>query len=108
TATEGVGNASIQIDRVGGSTGAVSVQFDTVAGGTATAGSQYTTTSQVVNFGAGVTTQSVNVPILDNSIAEGANRTVHLALRSPPGGPPPGPAAAALSRAASALRPHGA
>jgi subtilisin-like proprotein convertase family protein len=95
--TEGTANATITVERVGGSAGAVSATFNTVAGGTAVAGSQYTTTSQSVNFIAGQLSQTVNVPILDNVVVEGSNRTVNMTLSAPTGGASLGLAAAVLT-----------
>jgi subtilisin-like proprotein convertase family protein len=97
SASEGSGNATITVNRTGGSSGAVSAQFNTVAGGTAVAGSQYTTTSTPVNFADGQTSQTVNVPMLDNTTVEGANRTVNLALSAPTGGASLGLSSAVLA-----------
>ncbi len=49
------------------STATVTVNYQT-ADGSAAAGSQYTPTSGTLTFAPGVTTQTVNVPVLDNSL----------------------------------------
>jgi len=96
-AGEGDGTATITIDRTGGSTGAVSVQFQTLGTGTAVEGSQYSALTQTVNFGDGVTSQTVDVTVLDNAVVEGANRTVDLALNTVGGGATLGLSSAVLS-----------
>ncbi|MEM6501577.1 MAG: Calx-beta domain-containing protein [Cyanobacteria bacterium P01_C01_bin.89] len=86
TATEGTAtvNAAITITRTGNTTTPGSVSFAT-SNGTATAGSDYTAVNQVVAFAAGQTTQTVNVPVLSDSITEGTE-TVNLTLSGPSGG----------------------
>ena len=59
----------------------VSVNYAT-ANGTATAGSDYTATIGTLTFAPGVTTQVINIPILNNSLNE-ANEIFTLALSSP-------------------------
>ena len=76
--------ANITINRLRGSEGSVSVQF-TTSGGTATSGADYTDSSQVLVFGNGVTSQTVQIPIINDSIDE-PNETVNLALSNPIGG----------------------
>ena len=65
-------NASSQI---------VTVNYAT-ANGTALAGSDYTSTSGTLTFNAGVTSQTINIPILNDSLNE-ANETFTLNLTSP-------------------------
>lgn len=91
TATEGTAPATVQaainITRTGDTTTAGSVTFGTGTGGTATAGSDYTAvTSQVVNFAAGETTKTVNVPVLSDAITPEPDETVNLTLTAPTGG----------------------
>ncbi len=85
SATYSVGEAgptaSVTINRSRNTSSAASVQVAT-ANGTATAGSDYTAVSQPVNFAAGVTSQTVSIPITDDSLIE-SNETVSLALSSP-------------------------
>ena len=77
-------SATITVTRTGGSDGAVTVQYAT-ANGSATAGSDYTGTSGTLSFGAGETTKTFTVAILDDGLLEG-NETVNLQLSGPGGG----------------------
>ncbi|MFN9616251.1 MAG: Calx-beta domain-containing protein, partial [Dolichospermum sp.] len=63
------------------STQTITVQYAT-ANGTAIAGSDYTSTSGTLTFNPGVTSQVINIPILNDSINE-ANETFTLNLASP-------------------------
>jgi uncharacterized delta-60 repeat protein len=63
------------------STQTITVQYAT-ANGTAIAASDYTSTSGTLTFNPGVTSQVINIPILNDSINE-ANETFTLALSSP-------------------------
>ncbi len=82
---EAAGTAAIQLQRTGGSDGAVSVMFST-ANGTATAGEDYTATTTVVNWGDGDSSpKNVTVTILEDT-ADEPNETVALALTNPGGG----------------------
>ena len=73
--------ASVTITRSRNTLSSASVHFAT-ADGTATAVSDYTAVSQDVSFAAGQTSQTVDIPIIDDSLIEG-NETVSLALSSP-------------------------
>jgi hypothetical protein len=77
-------HATITVTRSGGSTGTVTVDYAT-SNGTATAGSDYTTASGTLTFADGVTSQTFDVPIIDDNLYEG-NETVNLALSNPQGG----------------------
>ena len=59
----------------------ITVQYAT-ANGTAIAGSDYTSTSGTLTFNPGVTSQVINIPILNDSLNE-ANETFSLTLNSP-------------------------
>ncbi|WP_016951150.1 Calx-beta domain-containing protein [Anabaena sp. PCC 7108] len=59
----------------------ITVQYAT-SNGTAIAGSDYTGTTGTLTFNPGVTTQVINIPILNDSINE-ANETFTLTLTSP-------------------------
>ncbi len=83
-APEFAGTAEIVVARTGGSDGTVTVNFAT-SNGTATAGSDYTATSGTLTFGPGVTQQSFNVTILNDSVLEDTE-TVNLTLSTPTGG----------------------
>ena len=63
------------------STQSITVQY-TTANGTATAASDYTSTSGTLTFNPGVTSQLINIPILNDAINE-ANETFSLTLSSP-------------------------
>jgi hypothetical protein len=78
TVGEGGGNAAITFTRTGGSVGPLSATV-TVTGGTATAGTDFAAGPYTVNFADGQTTATLNIPITDDTVAEG-NETVILAL----------------------------
>ena len=63
------------------STQTITVQYST-ANGTALAGLDYTTTSGTLTFNPGVTNQTINIPILSDSINE-TDETFSLTLTSP-------------------------
>ena len=77
-------NAVITVTRSGGNASGVSVSFAS-SNGSATAGADYTSTLTTVTFGAGESSRTVNVPILDDSLVEGAE-TVNLTLTNATGG----------------------
>lgn len=74
-------NASYTVTLSQASNQTVSVNYAT-ANGTATAGSDYTATIGTLTFAPGVTTQVLNIPILNDSLNE-ANEIFTLALSSP-------------------------
>ena len=85
TVGEGDGTATITVDRVSGSVGAVSVNFAT-SDGTAIDGSDYTANSGTLSWSAGVAgSKTFTVAISDDSAAESAE-TIVLALSNPTGG----------------------
>jgi hypothetical protein len=81
--TEGA-NSVFTITKSGTTSSSCSVNYATAAG-TATAGSDYTTTSGTLTFTSTQTSQTVNVPTIDDSIVENAE-TFSMALSSPTGG----------------------
>lgn len=81
--TEGA-NSVFTITKSGSATGSCGVNYGT-ASGTATAGSDYTTTSGTLTFTSTQTSQTVNVPTIDDSIVESAE-TFMMSLSSPTGG----------------------
>ena len=82
---ENAGVATIQIQRSGGTTGAVSVAY-AVAGGTATAGSDVESVSGVLTWADGESgSKSFQIPIHDDELAEG-EETVVFTLSSAAGG----------------------
>jgi len=84
TVNQGAGVATITLRRSGPSTNVVSVDYAT-HDGTATNGVDYTAVSGVLQFNAGDTTQTFEVPILNNDSAD-SDRTVLLELSNPQGG----------------------
>lgn len=82
---ENAGVATIQVQRSGGTTGAVSVAY-AVAGGTAAAGSDFESVSGVLTWAEGDSdTKSFQIPILNDQLAEG-DKTVVFTLGSAAGG----------------------
>jgi hypothetical protein len=94
---ENGGQAVITVERSHGESGPATVRFAT-SDGTATAGKDYTATSGTLSWAAGdESAKVIQVPILDDSVAEGTE-TVHLTLSSPTGaGLDPERSAAVLS-----------
>lgn len=80
----GTSNAVFTVTLSAASIGGQSVTF-TTSDGTATAGSDYTATTQVVNFAAGETTQTVDVPVAGDAINE-ADETFNVTLSLPTNG----------------------
>ncbi|MFM7459396.1 MAG: VPS10 domain-containing protein, partial [Burkholderiales bacterium] len=84
TVSEGAGSASLSVQRLGNIGSPASVSYTTTAG-TATAGADYTTTSGTLSWPAGDgSTKVIVVPIIDDSIAEGAE-TFSVTLSNPEG-----------------------
>jgi hypothetical protein len=75
---EGAGSAIVTVTRTGAPTTAVSVVLST-SNGTATAGIDYSPVSTLIDFGAGVTSRTVAIPIIPNNAVDGT-RTVNLTL----------------------------
>ena len=83
---ENAGTATITVNRVGGSLGAVQVNYATISGGTAVAGQDYTSTSGTLSWTSGdAASKQFNVTILNDQKA-GPNPTVFLALSNATGG----------------------
>ncbi|MGH7941897.1 MAG: Calx-beta domain-containing protein [Limisphaerales bacterium] len=73
-------DATITVNRLGGTNGAAQVSFATVAGGTASAGVDYSAVSGVLHWTNGESdAKTFTVPILTNTVVE-SNVTVNLAL----------------------------
>src|SRR5205807_9630809 len=68
---EAAGTATFTVTLSAASGQAVSVNYAT-SNGTATAGADYTAVSGTLNFATGVTTQTITVPILNDTIFEGS------------------------------------
>ena len=78
-------NATITVNRVSGTNGAVQVSYATVAGGTAVAGVNYTSVSGVLNWASGESgSKTFTVPVFNDGLAE-PNPTINLALSNPSG-----------------------
>ena len=88
TVNENTASATLTVDRVGGRSGDVSALF-TASDGTATAGSDYNPAgfpaSYTIFFRDGETRRTLSVPIIDDSLVEGAE-TINLALSNPMNG----------------------
>jgi plastocyanin len=83
--SEAVGQATVTVQRVSGSDGAVSVAFSATAG-TATAGQDFTPTSGTLNWANGDSgSKTFKVTIANDTVQE-TSETVLLALASPTGG----------------------
>jgi hypothetical protein len=86
TALQTNGSATITVNRLGGSTGAVQVGYATAVGGTAVAGQDYVATSGVLNWSAGDTApKNFAITLLDSQQA-GTNKTIFLTLSNATGG----------------------
>jgi hypothetical protein len=70
TVSEGVGTASLIVQRSTGLANGLTVQYST-ADGSAKAGSDYARTAGTLTFAAGETTKTISVPILTDQDAEG-------------------------------------
>ncbi len=78
TVVKANGNAILTVSRTNGASGSVSVNYNTTAG-TALPGVNYLTSSGTLTMGDGVTSGSITIPIVDNTIAQGTvNFTVNL------------------------------
>ncbi len=76
-------NATITVNRIGGTNGAAQVSYATIAGGTATNGVSYTSVSGVLNWTNGdAAAKTFTIPILSDGLAE-PNPTINLALSNP-------------------------
>jgi plastocyanin len=97
---EAAGLASVAVQRVGGSTGAVSVGFST-ADGSAIDGLDYTAVQGTLSWpGGDAAPRSIQIPILDDDESEGVE-TLQVMLSDPGGGAALGRSTATISIAAS-------
>lgn len=85
TVAENVGSATLTVNRVGGSDGAVSVNYYTLAG-SAVSGADYGYTSGALHWIAGdASPKTIEVPIVDDTTEE-PTKSFQLTLDSPAGG----------------------
>jgi hypothetical protein len=87
--------AAFQVVRVGTPTVSFTVDYRT-ADGTATAAQDYTHTAGTLSFSSGQMSQIVNVPLLDDDVAE-PNETIRVILENPSGAFLAAPAEALLN-----------
>ncbi|MEK6748701.1 MAG: Calx-beta domain-containing protein [Pseudomonadota bacterium] len=93
---ENSGTATITVDRVGGSTGAVGLTYAT-SDGTATAGADYTYTSGTLSWANGdITNKTISIPIIDDIVIEG-NENLSILLSNATGGATLGSTSATLT-----------
>ncbi len=86
TVSEGAGSLTVTVLRSVGSGGTVTVDFQTFDnGGGASAGSDYTAVSTSLSFGPTVTSQSVVIPILEDSAIE-SGESFGIRIQNPGGG----------------------
>ncbi len=78
--SSGTATITVNLSQVSGNT--VTINYAT-SDGSALAGSDYITTSGTVTFDAGVTSQTFDIPIIDDATAEEMNETVILTLINP-------------------------
>jgi len=81
---ETAGTATIAVTRTSGSNGTVTIAYAT-ANGTATAPDYYTSTTGILSFEEGVTSQNITVPIINNSLGQ-ANKDFKVNLTTITGG----------------------
>ena len=84
TASEGSGSASVQVLRMGGSTGTVTVNYAT-NNGTATSPADFTAQSGTLTFTDGQVSKTIVVPLINDSVFEGPE-TFAVTLSNPTGG----------------------
>jgi hypothetical protein len=83
---ENGGTATLTVNRLGGTNGAVQVSYATIAGGTATNGTDYSDVTGVLNWASGESAaKTFPVPILNNPLVQ-PNVTINIALSSPTSG----------------------
>jgi hypothetical protein len=81
--TDTGGVAVITVTRSGDTSGTATVDY-TTSGGSATAGVNYMAESGTLTFAAGVTTQTITVPVEDDGLADG-NKDFQILLSNPSG-----------------------
>ena len=84
TVSEDGTEATITLERTGGSDGEVSVDLG-VSNGTATDIADYANVSQTVTFAPGEVLKTITIPVVDDTLVEG-DETVNLSLSNATGG----------------------
>lgn len=79
---EDIGMITLTVVRTGGTAGNLTVDYTTVDG-TAIAGQDYTATAGTLNFSAGETSKTIQIPILDDATTE-PDETFTVTLRNTP------------------------
>ncbi|MEJ2345789.1 MAG: S8 family serine peptidase [Gammaproteobacteria bacterium] len=82
--SEDGGSVTLTVSRQGGSSGAVSVDFAT-SDGSAASGQDYVAAAGTLNFADGITSRTITITIVDDTVYEG-NETLSVALANPTGG----------------------
>jgi CSLREA domain-containing protein len=82
--SENQASALFTVTRTGGSAGEARIDYET-SDGTATAGQDYSSVSGTLIFPHGVTTQSFQIPLINDSFDEPSGETVNLTLKNPKG-----------------------
>src|SRR5688572_30515648 len=77
---EDVGTLTLTVQRTGGTVGNLTVDYSTTDG-TAIAGQDYTSASGTLNFTAGETSKTIQIPIIDDTTTE-TNESFTVALRN--------------------------
>ena len=95
TANEDSGQIQITVNRLGGTTGTATVDYRTVSG-SASDRTDYTTAVGTLRFEAGVTSQTFNVLLTDDTFAE-PTESANLGLSNPTGGLLGGPTTVPLN-----------
>ncbi|MBK6593929.1 MAG: hypothetical protein IPG23_15000 [Burkholderiales bacterium] len=91
TVSESAGTASFTVTLSAASAQTVTVAYNTT-NGTATAGADYTSATGTLTFAPGTTTQTISVPITNDTVFESATgETFSVKLLSPPMPPSPTP-----------------
>jgi uncharacterized delta-60 repeat protein len=82
---ESAGQATVTVTRTAGMGGLVQVNYAT-SDNTAISGIDYTPTTGVLTLAPGIIAASFTVPILDDGVIGGVNKTINLTLSSPTSG----------------------
>ena len=84
TGTEASRKATVTVRRVGGTTGTITVDYET-SDGTAVSPQDYAPAAGTLTFGPGVATRTFIVPIVNDTVVDGAVESLMVRLRNPTG-----------------------